>query len=1576
MASLYNVGATLTANPTRFVRGFQRASASVELLHKQLNRINGAMMAQNSAFARSALANPAIVNNLGRTADKTREVNRAMRDGVGQANGLSKATGNVSRNMNTASHVANMYSQDLDRFNRTARGFAYTGIVAGVTSIAAAFKSLETFGNFEQALAGVNKTLDLTERELRGMDKAFMAMSRSIPVTYEEIAGVAEIAGQLGIEKQHIESFTDTMVRMGSSTNLSAEDAAMAISRLSNIMGTSQGKASRWGSTIVELGNNLATTEQEIVDMSLRIAGMGKALGMTESDILALSATLSSLGIRAEMGGSAISTIMSKTASEISRGTEAGQKWAEVMGMSIDEVSTLFEKDAYGALIKMVEGLEKVDASGGNLDQTLRDLGINEIRQLDVMKRLIGASDDLADSQNMANGEWEENNALLEESAKRYETFFSQVQMAWNGVRNIFKNIGEVFVLTSGEIGEAIVGVIDKIEAYTAKFVDLDGNVTEVGETFVRTAKKIAGISAILGIAGAAFLTFGIGGVVAVGTIAGLAAIGYAVIDLLDQFGLIPESIGGNDVESAIRLIERSSDEATAKAASNYVRLKDEALQALGDLATQSGEEAEKSRKKIVEQFEIMSKEVIEAIEGDRQALNTAIAGLMEGATEPERQALEKARKNIEKHYDEQLKLAQNYTKTVSDVMNNHIDETGRITDEGMRRFNAAAQGMDQLFGTSIAKSQQEMSRFKSAFDRAFSERDIKKAQENLTGIANSTVDSISELNKAYEEQKNAIEATDAPLKEKELVLQGLDKQYKESKLALLDNLAAHESEAKTLDDSISAIAKMSDAQLEKLGVTREEYAQMVLTSGALRNNADENHNLASALDAAKDAASRSTEEYSKLVDEFNKFDIGKATVVDALGAIRDATEEEAYAIGEAFATTMADGTQAVDMGSYGTLTVEEFVDGVRSKEITSKEAGIALTNVLREGLGQESLTEAGQKQVEDYVSGLQSKNVTVEDVAKSLGYATADGVQVNLEGEAAMNIETFVDGLKSGEYGVFEVAQILMRNLETTMSKDFSQYGEEDMATFAAGIESGMIPTDAAIELITNSLNEGMIVDLGPQGEQSVGSWIDKFTNGEIEIQEFVSGLETFLGEGTYFDLSESGTGTADSYTSSLNEVVSDSTQIMNELGPKLKESANIDLSTEGGNTTGTFAIGIGSRMEEVLQKSSEIKNSTENILGSTTDGGGGENAGSLLNVGFINWLPNILHSVGLGKSGVETELGSTTDGGGGLNSMSIFSSTIMREGVRAKNATNSVKGAIEGILSRTSDGGGGNKAGNEFNNGLVRGGALAKATSDRIKSATSRTLGSTTDGKGGHSVGNMFNRGLSSHSSPISRSASSIKSNTSRTLGSATDGKGGTRVGSQFTSGISSYIGRASATARSMSGGARNAVASNTNTYGLGQNFGSGFVRGISSFVGSAVRAAANLARSALNAVRNAQRSASPSKETMKLGQYFGDGFSLAIEQSTKNAVKSATNLANEAMGALDNAFNTDYGLEFNSAFSGVEVGRTISNQVNANVSLQDFDKQKLPININIYDNKEAVRTYIAEQDAVDALIRRFDS
>ena len=313
MASRYNVAATLQVNNKAFITGFAAAERSVEKFNTALHTASASAAAYQRSMAASNAAMAASLGAVGKqsTAMKNQAegAGRSMRTlqtaALGAAAGATAAgagADNAGRKMGVFGNVAGIAEQDLDRFNRTARGFAYTGIIAGVTAVTTAFQAFNTFGKYEQGLAGVKKTVDATDREFREMDATFKEMTRNIPATYEEIASVAEIAGQLGIEKEHITAFTDTMIRMGTSTNMSAEDAGMAIARLSNILGTSQGDADRWGSTIVELGNNLATTEQEIVDMSLRIAGMGKALGMSEADVLALAGSLSSLGIRAEMG--------------------------------------------------------------------------------------------------------------------------------------------------------------------------------------------------------------------------------------------------------------------------------------------------------------------------------------------------------------------------------------------------------------------------------------------------------------------------------------------------------------------------------------------------------------------------------------------------------------------------------------------------------------------------------------------------------------------------------------------------------------------------------------------------------------------------------------------------------------------------------------------------------------------------------------------------------------------------------------------------------------------------------------------------------------------------------------------------------------------------------------------------------------------------------------------------------------------------------------------------------------------------------------------------------------------------
>ncbi len=134
------------------------------------------------------------------------------------------------------------------------------------------------------------------------MESGLRKLATQLPASHQEIAGVAEAAGQLGIKTENVVSFTKTMIDMGESTNMSAETAATSLARLANITKLPQDQFSNLGASIVDLGNNFATTESEITEMALRLAGAGSQIGLSQGDILGLAATLSSVGVEAEMG--------------------------------------------------------------------------------------------------------------------------------------------------------------------------------------------------------------------------------------------------------------------------------------------------------------------------------------------------------------------------------------------------------------------------------------------------------------------------------------------------------------------------------------------------------------------------------------------------------------------------------------------------------------------------------------------------------------------------------------------------------------------------------------------------------------------------------------------------------------------------------------------------------------------------------------------------------------------------------------------------------------------------------------------------------------------------------------------------------------------------------------------------------------------------------------------------------------------------------------------------------------------------------------------------------------------------
>ena len=384
--------------------------------------------------------------------------------------------------------------------------------------------SIKSAVSYEDAFAGVRKTVDATEPEFNQLSDAIRNMSKQMPESAEEIAGVMEIAGQLGIRgTDNLESFTRTAVMLGDTTNLSSEEASTALARFLNITGSGTDTVDRLGSTLVDLGNNTATTESEIMDMALGLASAGSQVGMTDADILGFAATLSSLGIASERGGSAFSKLMINMEVATETGGEALEQFASVAGMSADQFKEKFKTDATGAITDFIGGLKNINDNGGSAIKTLDDMGIKEVRLRDTIMRAVEGYDMMNDNLKLSTDAYNDNNALVEEAGKRYETTQSKIDIFKNKLKDVGISIGNAVLPAISKLLDIGGKIIDWIGQLDPKFLAIVGVVGAVGVA-------IGGFISVLGL-----VVSGIsGGISALGLLGGaLSAVSAPVLAVI-----------------------------------------------------------------------------------------------------------------------------------------------------------------------------------------------------------------------------------------------------------------------------------------------------------------------------------------------------------------------------------------------------------------------------------------------------------------------------------------------------------------------------------------------------------------------------------------------------------------------------------------------------------------------------------------------------------------------------------------------------------------------------------------------------------------------------------------------------------------------------------------------------------------------------------------------------------------------------------------------------------------------------------------------------------------------------------
>jgi TP901 family phage tail tape measure protein len=360
---------------------------------------------------------------------------------------------------------------------------ALGAITAGLYSLGKA--GVETAASVESAFAGVLKTtyglgtnlFDLTEAG-EMVFQEFRDMAKEIPLTFEELADIGQLVGQLGVAEDQIAGVTEIIAALGVSTNLSLKDAALVVSRFANVM-SETGEASteqfnRIGSSLVYLGNTYKATESEIVLTARNIAGAASLVGMSEADVLALGTAVIEAGVTSEAGGSAIQNTITTIQKAVIDGGDALELFAETAGLEADKFSELWGRDATEAFTLFIEGLTEQGADG--ID-TLDELDLAQRRSIRTLLGISKASVDLRGIMEDANMAFENDIYLAREAEIRYNTFDSQVQILKNNLRDLSLTIGmELLPILSDVIQNGVVPFIEKVSEGLQPIMEEIGN--------------------------------------------------------------------------------------------------------------------------------------------------------------------------------------------------------------------------------------------------------------------------------------------------------------------------------------------------------------------------------------------------------------------------------------------------------------------------------------------------------------------------------------------------------------------------------------------------------------------------------------------------------------------------------------------------------------------------------------------------------------------------------------------------------------------------------------------------------------------------------------------------------------------------------------------------------------------------------------------------------------------------------------------------------------------------------------------------------------------------------------------
>ena len=327
------------------------------------------------------------------------------------------------------------------------------------------YEMVDAADEIDAAYRDMRKTVDATEEEFEALKDTAVEFSQTHVTDAATVLEIEALGGQLGIAADSLDEFATVISNLDVATDIDAEDAAESLGKLANITGMTEDDYTRFGDSLVRMGNNFAAMESDIVNITTRFAGQGSIVGMATDEMLGWATAASATGMKAEAAGSSMNRTIGRIEKAVAKGGDTLEKYAEVSGMSAEEFAAAWESSPSEAMQAFVEGLAGIDASGGSVTTTLDELGITGVRDVQLLSGLAQSTDTLSDALEQSADAWETGGDAEEEAQKKAEGFSGQLSILKNNAQVLASDMGETLAPALGTVSDVVLTLTENWEA-------------------------------------------------------------------------------------------------------------------------------------------------------------------------------------------------------------------------------------------------------------------------------------------------------------------------------------------------------------------------------------------------------------------------------------------------------------------------------------------------------------------------------------------------------------------------------------------------------------------------------------------------------------------------------------------------------------------------------------------------------------------------------------------------------------------------------------------------------------------------------------------------------------------------------------------------------------------------------------------------------------------------------------------------------------------------------------------------------------------------------------------------------